>query len=212
MRRKFFFSLLFLAVGLILAAFSEYCFSKSGLWPVSIPMRSSTAHLANKFLPSASARYRIGVAFDKPEKLVFAKPDCVDDPYDSADKCSGLPARLKASWTLSQGNRVIAHGSAAETIWRGQGQPFLGFGTFQAEAWQWYRLEVNSISYETPLAQANPRLTVEIWTEKSFLYGPGFLAVKYASRIIYGLCLFIGGLLILSSVVARREALFAPLR
>jgi hypothetical protein len=93
-----------------------------------------------------------------------------------------------------------------------QGQPFLEFGGFQAEGWQWYQLDVDAISYESRLAQANPRLTVEIRTEKTSLYEPEFLAFKLASRIIYGLCLFIGGLLILSSLVARREALFAPLR
>jgi hypothetical protein len=80
---------------------------------------------------------------------------------------------LKASWTISRGSRVIQHGSASETIWRVPGQPFLAFGDFQAEAWQWYRLDVDASSDETRLAQANTRLTVGIWTEKPFLYGPG---------------------------------------
>jgi hypothetical protein len=212
MRRKLLFASFFLASGLALAGFSEYCFSRSGPSPVSIPIAASPNHITRKFLASASVHYRIGVAFDKPEKLVFAKPDCIADPYDAADKCSGIPARFKAFWTLSRESRVIQHGSASETIWRGSGPPFLGFGGFQSEVWQWYQLDVDDISYDTKLAQADPRLTVGIWTEKPFLYEPDFLAVKLAARLIYGLCLFIGGLLILSSLVARREALFAPSR
>jgi hypothetical protein len=212
MRWKVLFAFFFLAAGLALACFSEYCFSRSGPSPVSIPIFAPPNHITRKFLTSASAHYRIGVAFDNPEKLVFAKPDCVADPYDAADECSGIPARFKASWTLSRGSRMIEHGSASETVWRGSGPPFLGFGGFQSEAWRWYQLDVDGISYDTRVAQANPRLTIEIKTEKAFLYEPEFFAVKLAARLTYGLCLFIGGLLILSSVVTRREALFAPLR
>jgi hypothetical protein len=212
MRWKLLFASFFFAAGLALAGFSEYCFSRSGSSPVSIPIVVSPNHITRKFLASASAHYRIGVAFDNPEKLVFAAPDCVAGPYDTADKCSGIPARFKASWTLSRGSRIIQHGSASETIWRGSGPPFLGFGGFQSEAWQWYQLDVADISYDTKLAQANPRLTVGIWTEKSFFYESKFLAVKLTARITCGLCFFIGGLLILSSLVARREALFAPWR
>jgi hypothetical protein len=206
MRWKLLFAFLFLAAGLALAGYFEYCFSRSGPSTVSVPILVSPAHITSKFFAYTSARYRIGVAFDETEKLVVAKPDSIADPD------SRIPTRLKASWTVSRGSRVIQHGSASEAIWRVQGQPFLEFGGFQAEAWQWHQLDVDAISYETRLAQANPRLTVGIWTEKASLYEPEFLAFKFATRIIYGLCLFIGGLLILSSLVACRETLFAPLR
>jgi len=212
MRWKLFFAFLFLAAGLALAGFSEYCLRRSGPSPVSILIPTSSPHITRIFLAYTNARYRIGVAFDEPGKLVFAKPDCVADPYDSTTECSGIAARFKASWSLSQGAHIIQHGLASETIWRVHGEPFLGFGTFQSEAWQWYRLDVDAISYETQLAQASPRLTVGIQPEKPVFEKPKFFAVKLAARIIYGLFLFIGGLLLLSSLVARREALFAPLR
>jgi len=212
MRWKLLFAFLFLAAGFALAGYSEYCFSRSGPSPVSIPILGTPTHITNKFLANASARYRIGVSFDEPENLAFAKPDCIPDPNDSTNECGGIWSRFKASWTLSRNNRVIESGSAPETIWRVQGPPFLGFGVFQAEAWQWYQLQVDAITYDLVLARAKPRLMVEIWTEKPFLHQPEFLAVKLAARIIYGLCLFTGSLLVLSSLVARREALFAPLR
>jgi hypothetical protein len=212
MRWKLSSAFLLLATGLAFAGFSEYCISRSGPSPVSIPILTSSPHITRKFLAYANVRYRIGIAFDEPEKLVFAKPNCVPDPYDAGNDCSGIPARCKAPWTLSQGNATIQHGSASETIWRTQGPPFLGLGVFQSKAWQWYRLDVDDISYQTQVGQAGPRLIVEISTEKPVLYGPEFAALKLTARSIYGLFLFTGGLLILSSLVARREALFAPLR
>jgi hypothetical protein len=208
MRWKLLFACLFLATGLALAGYSEYCFSRSGPTPVSIPILGSSTHISRKFLAFASSRYRIGMVFDEPEKLA----DCIADPPDSTNECSGISSRLKASWTLSWGNQVLQNGTTSEPIWRVQGQPFLGLGVFQAEAWQWYQLNVDAKSYDSALSRAKPRLVVEVWTEKSFLYQPKFLAVKLAARIIYGSCLFIGGLLILSHLIARREALFAALR
>ena len=162
MRWKLLFAFLFLAAGLALAGYSEYCFTRSGPSPVSIPALGSPAHITSKFFAYTSARYRIGVAFDDPEKLVVAKPDSIADPY------SGIPARLKASWTASRLSGVIQRGSASETIWGAQGQPLLEFGGFQAEAWQWYQLDVDAISYETRLAQANPRLTEESGLKNRF--------------------------------------------
>ena len=195
-RWKLLFAFLSFAAGLALAGYSEYCFTRSGPSPVSIPILGSPFHMTRKFFAYSSARYRIGLAFDEPEKLVFATPDCVADPDDFRNECSGRAASLNASWTMSQESRVIQHGSAADTVWRVHGQPFLALGDFPAAAWQWYQLDVDVISYEARLAQAKPRLTVEIWTEKPIVYQHKFLAAKLAARITYGLCLFIGGLLI----------------
>jgi len=204
-RAKLLFAFLLLFAGLALAGYSEFCFSKSGPSPVSIPILSSPTHITTKFLSSANARYRIGVAFDEPQELPFAKPACMGDPNDPTNECAGIPAQFGAAWVLSRGPRVIQQGFAPETIWRVDGQPFLVLGAFKAEMLHWYKLDVNVTSQDGRLARAKPRLKVEIWAEKSFLYDPRFLGVELAARVSYGLCLFVAGLLILSSFVAPRE-------
>jgi len=205
MRTKLLFAFLFLSVGLALAGYSEFCFSRSGLTPVSIPILNASTHITTKFLSCANARYRIGLAFDEPGELRFAKPDCIGDPHDATNECAGIPSPFKAAWALSRGSRVVQQGFAPETIWRVDGQPFLLFGASKVEMLQWYQLDVDVISQDARMAQARPRLKVEIWTEKSFLYDPEFQGIKLAARISYGLCLFIAGILTVSSLVARRE-------
>src|SRR5690349_19805995 len=101
MRWKLLFAILFLAAGLALAGYSEYCFGRSGPSPVSISVPNPPVHITRKFLAYARARYRIGMALDESEKILPAKPDSTSDAQ------GGILARIEASWTISQGSRVI---------------------------------------------------------------------------------------------------------
>jgi hypothetical protein len=87
MRWKLLFAFVSLAAGLALAGYSEYCCSRSGPSPVSAPIPGLPAPMTRIFCTYTSARYRIGVSFDEPDKLVSAKLDSIADPY------SGIPAQ-----------------------------------------------------------------------------------------------------------------------
>jgi hypothetical protein len=125
-------------VALIAAAigmrnYAEGWFRTAGPVAVDEPVSLLPGHVSATFLAGYDVRYRAGIGFGTAHELRFEKPNCIPFPNYPADDCSGIPAGLNVSWTLSSGGHTIKTGLADTTIWRGAGGPFLAFGVFDLE-------------------------------------------------------------------------------
>jgi hypothetical protein len=200
-------------VALIVAAmgvrnYAERWFRTAGPVAVDEPLSLLPGHIGASFLAGYDARYRAGIDFGAPRELRFEKPNCIPLPYYPADDCSGIPAGLNVSWTLSSGGHAIKSGLADTTIWRGAGGPFLAFGVFNLKGGRRYKLDAEFANDGSWLARAQPRVSVHVWEPefaKTFGLGIKVQLVKVFTRIGYGLSALIGLALVFSTFTRNSE-------
>ncbi|MCU1308587.1 MAG: hypothetical protein JWN45_3282, partial [Acidobacteriaceae bacterium] len=173
-------------IGLLFLFLGALLFAGWVLWvktritrPVDMPVSMSPGHFRSReFNINLEAVYLIEIAADK-NKIPADTLRCLLGYKILDSDCAETPSVVKASWVLSSGGHVMAHGTTDDP---GGGavtnnEIARAIGAFDGEEGCRYVLDVDILGDGSKLAPGNPRLRVELFPYPAgkMAWGPAIL-------------------------------------
>lgn len=194
---------LFVLLGGLLIQISAFAWLKTRTkTAIEVPITQSPGHIkTSTFEVNIFAGYMVVIAADR-DAMPFATLTCLLGapeyiPQKASEPCNDTPSTIRAKWSVSSGDKVIATGTSDDPGGTAAGEHTFGraIGTFTAEPDCPYRLDVEFLSDLGKLNSAHPKLQVVRfpWEEED----------AGAATFFGAFLLDVGGILCLAIVGAR---------